>query len=306
MAKPNAIAVEFEGQRVTLPHYRLGHGSRRGLIVAGIHGREHTSIQVAYDLVAHLESAQLRGVIDIVPVANPLAYATETRESLEDGLNLGQALAALEPRSITEAIAVAMRGLVDGAEWVLDLHSAGEARYLPHVIFAREADADMAASMGLPFAILRRRTREGAREGTLSWAATQAGTRGLALELGGGIAVFSKDVARGLQTVLAFLVRQGFLEANDITTAPTEPDCVYLDDVRVFVRAPGEGAFYPRTRLGAVLGQTQELGMWVALDTLQPSSVVAPCRGRLIYLRIRCRTPAGATLAMLLPERRET
>jgi predicted deacylase len=305
MAKRNAIAVEFKGQQVTLPRYRLGQGPRRGLIVAGIHGREHTSIQVAYDLVAHLECAPLRGVIDIVPVANPLAYATETRESLQDGLNLGQAFAAVEPRSITEAIAVAIRGLVDGAEWVLDLHSAGEARYLPHVIFAREADADMAASLGLPFAILRRRTREGARKGALSWAASQSGTFGLALELGGGIAVFPEDVARGLQTVIAFLRQQGFLEAADSATAPTARECVYLDDVRVLIRAPGEGAFYPRANLGAILDRRQELGMWVALDTLQPSPVVAPCRGWLIYLRIRCRTAAGATLAMLLPEPRE-
>ncbi|UCC77965.1 MAG: succinylglutamate desuccinylase/aspartoacylase family protein [Anaerolineales bacterium] len=303
MAKLHTIAVEFEGQRVTLPHYRSGQGSRRGLIVAGIHGREHTSIQVAYDLVAQLENAALKGVIDIIPVANPLAYAAETRESLLDGLNLGQAFAASEPRSITSAIAVAIRGLVEGAEWVLDLHSAGEARYLPHVIFARAKDADMAASLGLPFAILRRRTREGAREGALSWAAAQAGTRGLALELGGGIAVFPEDVARGLQTVIAFLGQQGFLEAGDSATAPTARVCVYLDDVRVFVRAPGEGAFYPCTKLGAVLDRTQELGMWVALDTLRPTSVVAPCRGKLIYLRIRCRTPDGATLAMLLPER---
>ncbi len=302
MAKPDAIAVDFGGQQVTLPHYRLGQGPRRGLIVAGIHGREHSSIQVAYDLVAHLKNTALKGAIDIVPVANPLAYASETRESLEDGLNLGQSFVASEPRSITEAMAVAIRRLVEGAEWVLDLHSAGEARYLPHVIFAREADADMAAAMGLPFAILRRRTREGAREGSLSWAAAQAGTRGLALELGGGIAAFPEDVARGLLTVLAFLARQGFLEASDRATAPTAPDRVYLDDVRVFVRAPGEGAFYPRTTLGAVLDPGQELGMWVALDTLQPTPIVAPRRGWLIYLRIRCRAPAGATLAMLLPE----
>jgi predicted deacylase len=303
MAKPGAIAVEFEGQQVTLPRYRLGQGPRRGLIVAGIHGREHTSIQVAYDLAAHLEDAPLQGAIDIVPVANPLAYASETRQSLEDGLNLGQAFVASEPRSMTEAIAVAMRKLVEGAEWVLDLHSAGEARYLPHVIFGREADADMAAAMGLLFAILRRRTREGAREGSLSWAAAQAGTRGLALELGGGIAVFQEDVTRGLQTVLAFLARQGFVQASDCTTAPTAPERVYWDDVRVFVRAPGDGAFYPRTTLGTVLDAGQELGMWVALDTLQPTTIVAPCRGWLIYLRIRCRTPAGATVAMLLPER---
>jgi len=269
--------------------------------VAGVHGWEHTSIQVAYRLIEQLAARQLTGVVDVVPVANPLAYASETRETMEDGVNLGNSFAVGESGSITEAVAVAIRRLAEGAEWVLDLHSAGEARYLRHVIFTREEDAEMAASLGFPFAILRRHTREGVEGGSLVATALTTGAQGLALELGGGIVVYPEDVEESLRAVVNFLGRQAYLAGDGFAVRPTLPERVYLSDVRVFVRAPEEGAFYPGVGLGATVDKGGALGTWIPLATLRPTALAAPCRGMVIYLRIRCRSHEGETLVMLLP-----
>jgi len=295
------MVVEFGGRQVDLPYYRLGEGPRRALIVAGVHGREHTGILVAYKLAEYLATRPLKGMVDIIPVANPLAYASGTRETAEDGSNLGNSFAVSEPGNITEAMAMAIRRLAQGAEWVLDLHSAGEARYLPHVVFLREEDAHVAASFGLPFAILRRRTREGVKGSSLVAVSLSGGARGLILELGGGVTVYPEDVEEGLEAVINFLGRNGYLEGKGFAVTSTPPKRVYLSDARVFVRAPEEGVFYPEAELGAMVDKGAILGIWVPLATLRPTTLAAPCRGMVIYLRTKCRSHEGETLAMLLP-----
>lgn len=102
------IEVAFHEARLRLPRHVIGSGSRRALMVAGAHGREHGSILVAYRLGEELNRLNLTGSIEILPVANPLAYAAGTRETPLDGMNLGEAFGYGEPRSLTQALAVAI------------------------------------------------------------------------------------------------------------------------------------------------------------------------------------------------------
>lgn len=44
MVELRKLSVEFGNKPLELPLYRLGTGSRRALIVAGVHGREHSGI----------------------------------------------------------------------------------------------------------------------------------------------------------------------------------------------------------------------------------------------------------------------
>jgi len=128
-----SLRAELGGLTAELPYLRLrpvrpeesppAHPAPRMLVVA-------------FRLAEKLGECALSGVVDILPVANPPAFAAGSRSSPADGVNMGTAFTGLRPRSLTEALAGTVLSLADGADWVLHLHSPGEARYVQHVIFA--------------------------------------------------------------------------------------------------------------------------------------------------------------------------
>jgi predicted deacylase len=296
--QPRYIHVTHADREARLAHYRLGRGERCVLVIAGVHGREHGGVQAACELLMRLEDAPLRGQVDILPVCNPLAYAAETRLTPYDDRDMARAFVPGEPGDLTEVLSQAVMELAAGAEAVLNLHSAGEARYLPHVIFYRERDTEWVASLGFPFAI-KRGTPETLAHHIASRLHPEQRTA--TLELGGGIVAFPEDVALGIELITAFLRRSGFLESDNHECAPTPPEMIWLTDARILVRAPGEGAFYTHSQPGADFTAGDPFGFWVGLDDVHPRPVMAPTTGRLIYLRTRNRVHQGETLAMFLP-----
>lgn len=294
------LPIVFEDTNVNLPRCVIGAGLPHALIVAGVHGREHTSILVAFRLIERLRRLNVTGRVEVLPVANPLAFAAGTRETPQDGLNLGESFGEAEPRSITQAMARAIGARVKSATVILDLHAAGEARYLPHALFHCADDAQLAASTGLPFAILRTKTREGKSEGTFASTLTPQ-QHGLTLELGGGMTIHPDDVALGLRAVLTILARQGFVAGSPDWLPPTPPARVYSSDPRNLIRAPHAGVFYPTVALGASVKPGEELGLAVAFDHLEPVPLDAPMAGTVIYLRTRPVVAPGETLAMIIP-----
>jgi predicted deacylase len=251
-----------------------------------------------------------------------MAYAAESRFTPGSERNMTLAFTAGPPGDLTGALSQAVLALAKGAEIVLNLHSAGEARYLPHVIFYRPEDTEWAASLGLAFVIMRRRL-EAMPDHIAAW--LQPEQRTVTLELGGGIVAYPEDVAVGVEAVLALLGRSGFLQPGDYEREPTPSHLIYMYDARLLVRAPAEGVFYTQARPGANFSWGEPFGFWVPLDGLQPQPVVcpefcsesvgglaegpcpepaeglAPEAGKLIYLRTRNRVSQGETLAMFLP-----
>ena len=142
--EPEYIQVKFADQEARLIHYRLGQGRRRVLIMGGVHGWEHGGVQAAYELLRRLASTPLPGTIDILPVCNPLAYAAESRETPGSDQNMALCFSAGPPHDLTTALSQAVTDLADEAETVLNLHSAGPARYLVHAMFYRAQDAEWA------------------------------------------------------------------------------------------------------------------------------------------------------------------
>jgi predicted deacylase len=296
--QPRYVQVSYADQEATLADFRLGEGERRILVIAGVHGREHGGIQAAYELLEQLVDRPLCGQIDVLPVCNPLAYDAETRFTPGSDRNMARAFTPSAPNDLTEALSHEILSLAEEAEVVINLHSAGDARYLPHAMFYREQDAGFAASLGLPFAI-RRGTPETLKHHIVSRLRPEQRT--VTLELGGGTVAFPNDVQLGVDRILAFLGRSGFLGPGDYEREPTPPDMVWLYDARRFVRAPGNGAFYAHTRPGVDFAAGEAFGFWVGLDHLRPHPVLAPTSGKLIYLRTRNRVPGGGNIAMFLP-----
>jgi predicted deacylase len=227
-----------------------------------------------------------------------MAFNAETRFTPGDDRDMARAFTHDPPKDLTEALSHAILKFAEKSELVLNLHSAGDARYLPHVIFYRLEDAKQAAKMGFPFAIKR-----GTPETLIHHIASHMRSDQITvtLELGGGTVAFTDEVDQGVQLILANLRRLNILPAVQYRIDPTPADQVWLSDQRKFVRAPGEGAFYTHALLGTDFVKGQSFGYWIGLEDYKPSLIAAPVDGKLIYLRTRNRVPSGETLAMFLP-----
>jgi predicted deacylase len=296
--QPELIHIRHGSQEARIPHYRVGRGKRTILIIAGVHGREHGGIQAAYELLQCLSGKTMHGCVDVLPVCNPLAYAAGTRFTPGTDRDMARAFTRGSPADLTEALSQAVAQLARKAEVVLNLHSAGEARYLPHAVFYREQDADWAASLGFPFAI-KRGTPETLAHHIFSRLHPEQRTA--TLELGGGSVAFPEDVTLGVELIMAFLGRSGFLGPGEFRRRPTPSHMVWLTDARHFVRAPNEGGFYTHAQPGMDLLEGEPFGFWVGIEDWHTYALTAPITGQLVYLRTLNRVPEGATLAMFLP-----
>ncbi len=268
------------------------------LIIAGIHGQEHSGIQAAYELLGYLSAIPLEGRVDFLPVCNPMSYAAGTRFTPKSDRDMARAFTHAEPSDMTEALAHAILKLAEDAEIVLNLHSAGDARYLSHVIFYREQDAKKAAEIGFPF-VIKRGTPKSLANHIASHMRTDQLT--VTLEIGGGTVAYHEDVELSVDLILAYLARNGVIHLDNPHREPTASDRIWMTDDRHFIRATEEGVFYSDAQLGEVFTQGQPFGFWVGLNNHRPNLLPTPLDGMLIYIRTRNRVPAGETLAMFLP-----
>jgi predicted deacylase len=289
--------LQVEGWRI--PLYRFGRGEPLAVVLAGVHGWEHASVWTAYNLIQQLSYLQVKGRILVIPIANTPAFTGESRLTPQDGGNLGSAFGDQPLGGLTGALAEVLRDLTLEATLVLDLHSAGEARYLPHVIYWRESDARLAAAAGLPFVLNRTTTREGSSD-TLGQS-LRADQTGLVIECGGGLVAWQEDVQTSLTGVRRLLAKRGFLSAPGLDILPpTPPERVFTTDQRRLLKAETEGAFYPQVDLGDRVQAGDPLGWWLPLNRLQPQLLQNPEYGLVIYLRTRNRVHPGQTLAALI------
>src|SRR6185437_5340429 len=101
--------------------------------------------------LAHLDALSpdaLGGRVKVVPVSNPLAFAARSRTSPPDGGNLARVFPGRADGSVTERIAhLLTREVIEGADLLVDLHSAG-ARYEMPVFAGFVSDAPMGARSG--------------------------------------------------------------------------------------------------------------------------------------------------------------
>jgi len=76
---------------LTIHTHRNGDGPTVAFSAA-IHGDEPSSTEALRRFALHLETSgeEFRGTVHILPVANPLAYETQTRNTVLDATNLNR------------------------------------------------------------------------------------------------------------------------------------------------------------------------------------------------------------------------
>ncbi|MDB5348843.1 MAG: putative deacylase [Planctomycetota bacterium] len=251
----------------------------RGLVAFGsTHGNEYEGPAAIKNLMEEISADEVLGRIILIPVLNPEAFRTGTRDTVgADGVNLNRAFvegAGRQPgmTGITHRIADFVRDFVwPHVHVVLDLHSGGQQIRFDlcasfHPIDDPElatATAETARWFGTPLVMIyQNRT-----PGLLTSEAERLGKITVGTELGWGEAVLSEGVRYGRQGVLAAAIHhkqlRGKIQPIGHHAAGTQK-CAAIVDFDCYVPAPFDGHYEEvllcgnRVRRGDLVGRLHD------------------------------------------------
>ena len=282
----------------------------RGLVAFGsTHGNEYEG-PTAIKLVMHeIDPTQVTGRIILIPVLNPEAFRTGTRDSVgADNVNLNRAFvegAGSRPglAKITHRIAEFVRRFIwPQVHIVLDLHSGGNQIRFDicssfHPIDDPKLAADIAETarwFGVPLVMIyQNRT-----PGLLTSEAERLGKITIGTELGWGEAVLSQGVSYGRQGVLAAAIRHGQLKGEIqpiMHHADGTQKCAAIVDFDCYVPAPFDGLYEEVVRCGARVKKGELVGRLHDFQRIDetPWPVLAPKDGIVVGQAWRARVVQG-------------
>jgi predicted deacylase len=245
----------------------VGSGGPVALVTAGIHGDEGPwGAWAIRQLLEMTTPDELLGTLRVVPVANPLAMESDTRNAAIDQLDLNRSFPGSATGSYTERVAAALVAhALPGAETVIDLHGGGS-WCVNAFAFQFEGGEALSQAFGAPFIV-----NGPDRNVTLTGYARHQGAQVAAIEMGGRSqyeADWAKRIATGLRRTLGVA---GVLKPYDVPAAeslPVGPSTV--------LRPASGGVFMPRVGAesvgtlvpgGTVLGEVVDPVTQATLET---------------------------------------
>lgn len=261
-----------------------------GLVAFGSnHGNEYEGPVVLKHLLREISLRDVRGRIILIPVLNPAAFLSGTRESREeDGVNLNRAFvdgAGVTPAlsGITHRIAAFVRESIwPRVHIVLDLHSGGDvARFSICSNFHHVKDPELAEKIeqtarwyGTPSLMVY----QNQTPGLLPSEAERLGKITVGTELGWGRSVNPEGVRYGRQGVLAAAINNQLLHgtiepiAHHRAGTQRKLEMVSRD---CFTVAPFAGHYEPILECGSEVRQGQTFGLLHDFD--YPDAEPWPC-----------------------------
>jgi len=200
------------GAPLRIPLYEIkgsGDGPTLG-VSALIHGDEVTGPEIVRRVIERLGTAQFRGHVRLIPVANPLAFQTLTRGTplAVEIANLNRVFPADPTLDIPARLAKALEvEFLDGLTHLVDLHAGGTLPIVDYSISLRDVD------MALAFGQRVIRQVEG-YAGTMGALAASRGKSSLVAELGGGYALDAQYIEMGVRGVLNVMRHLGMLDGR--------------------------------------------------------------------------------------------
>ncbi len=291
----------------------------KGLVSFGSnHGNEYEGPIVLKHLIRDIDIDDVRGRIILVPVLNPAAFLSGTRESLgADGVNLNRAFvegAGTAPglAGITHRVAAFVRDYIwPRVHIVLDLHSGGDvARFSICASFhpmedpvLSEATEQTARWFGTPSIMVY----QNVTPGLLPSEAEHLGKITVGTELGWGRAVNPEGVLYGRQGVLAAAIN------NQLLHGSIEPIAHHRNGTqrklemvsrKCFTVAPFAGHYEPLVECGTAVSRGQTVGLLHDFDRidLDPWPCVAALDGIVLAQAWVAPVPKGQHIVVVAKE----
>jgi uncharacterized protein len=185
------------GSPLTLPIHTI-RGEKPGPVLglsALVHGDEIIGAEILRRVYSRLDESELAGVVKMLPVSNPLAFESTTRNTPLDMNNLNRLFPGSESGWVTEQIAHTMvKNFLDDIEVYIDLHSGGATPIVDYVYIQNDEELSRAFN----FPVLYRPAHP--YEGTTATYTTQKGIPSVTVEVGGG-PNYEKDIERGVEGI---------------------------------------------------------------------------------------------------------
>lgn len=304
----HTVTSRADGGLVQLPVIVI-RGAQPGktlLVTAGVHGDEFEGMAAIERVAALIVLGELRGTLVLVPVANPPAYEAGLRVNPDDRQDMARVFPGDPGGTVTEQIAHCLTSrFIRGADFYLDLHSAGQYYRMPHLVGYQlraepllSAQRAAARDFGLPLV-----WGTTAYPGRSLSAAGENGVPALYAEITGEGRCLAEDVAAYTAGVARLLSHLEMM--NPVTPAPP-PRWVVEDDspqagfLQVQNRAPTGGFFAAEVLVLDKVSKGQRVG--AIRDTLgnELREVTAPHDGLVVFLRTFPRVHAGDPVCTIL------
>ncbi|WP_191245554.1 succinylglutamate desuccinylase/aspartoacylase family protein [Amycolatopsis deserti] len=267
-------------------------------LLGGVHGDEDEGVLAVRRLLNLLNREELAGRVKAVAPANPVAWDAGTRVSPLDDGNLARSFPG-DGSGPTAALASALTSdLIDGADLLIDLHSAGVAYRMPLFcgfvgnVPGAERSRRAAEAFGAPLVWVHPTVGPG-RSLTV---AAERGIPALYAECSGGGGIRSDELDFYVLGVLSVLAEFGALPARH-RRFPSPMRWVHGGgDLDFGGQAAQHGLFVSVCEVGEEIAEGAEIGRMFGYDGDLLEVVRAPRRGVVMFLRRRARTRAGEVL----------
>ncbi|MEQ8482730.1 MAG: succinylglutamate desuccinylase/aspartoacylase family protein [Pseudomonadales bacterium] len=249
------------------------HGRMQGprlLVCAAIHGDELNGVEIIRRLRAMKVLNRLHGTLVLVPVVNLFGFIHRSRY-LPDRRDLNRCFPGHAEGSLGSRVAhLFFAEVASRCTHVIDLHTGAVHRdNLPQLRAALDQPQveDMARSFAMPVIV-----NAGLIEGSLRYAAHQAGIPVITYEAGEALRLDERCIVAGVRGVTGVMRGLGMLPGRRRRWT-AEP---YVARSTTWYRAPTDGMFRPLAKLGARVRRGDTLGV-----------IAAPFGGTEHYLKAR-------------------
>ena len=263
------VTTLASGYRVTLPVHRIvgdQPGPTLGM-TALIHGEEIVPNAVLRRVHETLNPSQLKGTVLLLPVASPFSYEAQTRHTPLDGLNMNRIFPGAPSGMITEQLADAIvTKFVPQIDYLVDFHGGGVFPTVDYV-YVTKIQPEMSFAFGSNLLY-----QGGGYQGTLSGLTEERKIPSVVVEIGGGLLLDDKYLARGVEGAFNVMKHLGMLDGQ-----PIVPETQTVVKEMAVIRPKFGGALYPGVQLdqlGAVVAGGTVLGRVISPYTFEELEVL--------------------------------
>lgn len=280
-----------QGHKITFPIATIkgANPGTRLLITAGLHGCEYSGIAAAIELFNLLDSAAVRGTVDIITVASVSAfYEKSAFVNPPDKKNPNRTFPGREDGSYTEAqVYFLLNKYIRGSDFYLDLHCGDMIEIIePFALYHTGAgdiidkkSSELAFYYGLPNIIPTSSRGIWPDLGTSYAVAAELGIPSAIVEAGGNGVLEKKAVDIHLKGLLNVLRHLEMIEGK----AEIPDTGAHFSDFK-WIYAPVRGIWCNTLPLGSLVKPGDKLGHVKDLFGTVIHNSISPVAGKIVFM----------------------
>ncbi len=285
--------LESSGLDISLEYISIGKGNPKTLVLSGIHGDERSGQLVIANLLKNFP--RFSGTLNILPIANPLAYAMKQRNEPISGQDLNRSFTGKNDGRPIFQIADVVAKMAKEHDYVFDLHGYTTAGLIQAGIRAGDGSIKMAEVLNPDVLRISHITQEYKIDGAISNILRNESVSYLLIEMPTDKRITTDQVERVANGIIDHLLecsRYNTMAGSKISTRHF---------VRIkLIKALTSGVFERNTtlELGKKISKDDELGILTNLPSTQQTTITSPYDGIICEMELEkiCVVVAGETL----------